>query len=628
MSMESHSQPQVATFIEDAHRIRDALLDGFLRRAAGEALTASATTALAEKTEPPGIYQEMDQLTGQMTAQWRAHEQAMRRTQHVFDAVLLSLEHACDTFKINFAEQSMPAERVYCRVDADRSVGMINLLWHTVSFTTRGNTKPMATARYGKAPMFTGRIVALQGDFLELATDPSIQTFGDMLQNEVASLYVTGDPDAPAILTIRHLGDEEHLLDPTEAAERFLMKTLQMVCSGGYFHEKRPRLNRAVCVAIRLTSQDPEATPPKVKASVQNPLPSLAPSTPPAARQRSSGLMKPVENAEDTRQDPAVRPKTLAEYIGQPVLKERLDIAIQAARQRNDPLDHLLLYGPPGLGKTTLAMVLATEMGAGLQVTSAPALERPRDILGLLMSLQPDHVLFIDEIHRLNKVTEEILYTAMEDFALDQMIGKGAAAKTLRIPLPRFTLVGATTKAGALSGPLRDRFGMVYRLEFYPPETLVAIVTRTAGLLSIPVTDDGAMEIARRARGTPRIANRLLRRVRDFVTVRNTPNTPIDQSVAREALKLFEVDALGLDSTDRLLLRLMARNFSGGPVGIDTLASAMGEDTKTIEDVYEPYLLQAGLINRTPRGRTITATALAHLGLEPPEGFSQQRSLL
>ena len=349
----------------------------------------------------------------------------------------------------------------------------------------------------------------------------------------------------------------------------------------------------------------------------------------PATRQ---GLLKNTETADDVRlienNENSVRPKTLDDYIGQSALKETLKISIQAACQRREPMEHTLLYGPPGLGKTSLAMVLAHEMGADIHITSAPALERPRDIIGILMSLEPGSVLFIDEIHRLNKVAEEILYPAMEDFTLDRTIGKGHAAKLLRVPLPRFTLIGATTKAGSLSSPLRDRFGIIYRLNFYTHEELVLILQRSARILGIEMAECGALSIAKRSRGTPRIANRLLKRVRDFITVRGNAEQAILQKDSEEALDLFEIDQQGLDPTDRQLLTIMIENFNGGPVGIETLASTLGEDTKTIEDVYEPYLLQAGLINRTPRGRVVTPQALVHLGLTATQGIALQNPLL
>lgn len=313
-----------------------------------------------------------------------------------------------------------------------------------------------------------------------------------------------------------------------------------------------------------------------------------------------------------------LRPQRIADYVGQKALKEVLEIAIQAAKVRQESLDHLLLYGPPGLGKTTMSLVLATEMGVGCKITTAPALERPRDIVGLLVNLQPGDVLFIDEIHRLPRVTEEILYPAMEDFRLDITIGKGQSARTRSINLNRFTLVGATTRVGALTSPLRDRFGLVQRLRFYELDELTQIVLRTASILSTQITEDGATEIARRSRGTPRIANRLLRRVRDYVAVK-AGGAVITEPIAAEALELFNVDPCGLDWTDRRLLEFMIENFAGKPVGLDTLAAATGEDAQTIEEVYEPYLLQIGYLQRTPRGRVPTPAAWQHLGYQPPD---------
>lgn len=339
------------------------------------------------------------------------------------------------------------------------------------------------------------------------------------------------------------------------------------------------------------------------------------------------GLFKERETDYDQRAENTVRPRMLTEYIGQSALKDSISIGLDAAKSRNEALDHLLLYGPPGLGKTTLAMVIAREMEAAIHITSAPALERPRDILGLLMGMKPGSILFIDEIHRLNKIAEEILYPAMEDFTLDRTIGKGESTRVLRVPLPRFTLIGATTKAGSLSGPLRDRFGLMYRLNFYTPEELADIILRSAGLLNIRATREGAMAIAGRSRGTPRIANRLLRRVRDFMAVKRADRDIIDAPLAHDALNLFDIDHLGLDPMDRQLLTLIIRSFSGGPVGLETLASSLGEDTRTLEDVYEPYLLQAGLLNRTPRGRMATAVAYRHLDFPPPAGWGDQARL-
>ncbi len=323
------------------------------------------------------------------------------------------------------------------------------------------------------------------------------------------------------------------------------------------------------------------------------------------------------------KHDEGIRPQQFADYIGQKDLKDVLEIAIKAAKSRSEVLDHLLLYGPPGLGKTTMAMILAAEMGVNCKITSAPALERPRDIVGLLVNLKPGDLLFIDEIHRLARMTEEILYPAMEDYRLDITIGKGSSARTRSLPLPKFTLVGATTRVGALTSPLRDRFGLIQKLRFYEVDELNKIVLRTAGLLQTAITEDGATEIARRSRGTPRIANRLLRRVRDYAQVKLSGE--INETVAAEALQLFQVDPCGLDWTDRRMLSVIIEQFNGGPVGLETIAAAAGEDTQTIEEVYEPYLMQIGYLHRTPRGRVATPNAYKHLGFKPPH---EQLSLL
>ncbi len=315
---------------------------------------------------------------------------------------------------------------------------------------------------------------------------------------------------------------------------------------------------------------------------------------------------------DDIRIEPGLRPKYLDEYIGQEKAKNTLKIFIEAAKQRKDSLDHVLFYGPPGLGKTTLACIVANEMDVNIKITSGPAIEKPGEMAAVLNNLQEGDVLFVDEIHRLNRQVEEVLYPAMEDFAIDIMIGKGATARSIRLDLPHFTLVGATTRAGMLTAPLRDRFGVVQHLEYYSEKELQTIVMRSAAVLGVEVDTRGALEIARRSRGTPRLANRMLKRVRDYAQVRY--NGHITAEVAAEALDLLEVDRMGLDGTDRAILTLMIDKFGGGPVGLDTLAAAIGEDSGTIEDVYEPYLIKNGFINRTPKGRVVTDFAYNHLG--------------
>ena len=335
----------------------------------------------------------------------------------------------------------------------------------------------------------------------------------------------------------------------------------------------------------------------------------------------AEGLEEPLVTTSLTREDEgeySLRPKTLREYIGQEKAKGNLEVFIQAAKMRHEPLDHVLLHGPPGLGKTTLSGIIANEMGVNVRITSGPAFSMAGDLAALLTNLNENDILFVDEIHRLNRAVEEVLYPAMEDYAIDIIIGKGPSANSIRLDLPRFTLIGATTRAGQLSAPLRDRFGVTLRLELYSPEELALIVTRSAGILEVPIEPEGAMEIARRSRGTPRIANRMLRRVRDFAQVR--AGGVITRNVADQALTALEIDHLGLDAIDHRMLRSIIENYRGGPVGLETLAATINEEAVTLEDVYEPYLMQLGFLTRTPRGRCVTPKAYQHLGLPVPGG--------
>jgi Holliday junction DNA helicase RuvB len=345
----------------------------------------------------------------------------------------------------------------------------------------------------------------------------------------------------------------------------------------------------------------------------------------PYAPEESERLVSAEYTEDDLEIDRSLRPRKLTEYLGQTRVKENLGVLIDAARARDEALDHLLLSGPPGLGKTTLAGVVAAELGVAMKQTSGPAIERAGDLAAILTNLEPRDVLFIDEIHRLNRAVEEVLYPAMEDYSIDIVIGKGPAARSLRLDLPQFTLIGATTRTGLLTGPLRDRFGMAFRLEYYTPEELSAIVHRSAGILGVTIDDDGAAEIARRGRGTPRLANRLLKRVRDYAQVRHDGR--ITEDVAAEALAFFQVDHVGLDRMDLAILETLASTFNGRPVGLNTLAAAVSEDPETLEDVYEPYLLQLGFLARTPKGRQATSRAYEHLGLQAPSDAPKQDGL-
>ena len=337
-------------------------------------------------------------------------------------------------------------------------------------------------------------------------------------------------------------------------------------------------------------------------------------------------MVSPEKNTNDTDDiEVSLRPKTLSEYIGQDKVKENLSIFIEAAKKRNEPLDHVLLYGPPGLGKTTLSAIIAHEMGVNIRITSGPAIEKPGDLAALLTNLTENDVLFIDEIHRMSRAIEEVLYPALEDYALDIIIGKGPSARSLRIDLPKFTLIGATTRAGQLTSPLRDRFGVIMRLELYTPEQLADIIMRPAVILGIACDKNGAMELARRSRGTPRIANRLLKRVRDFAEIMG--DGKITENIAKIALDRLEIDSLGLDNMDKRMLNMIIKGYGGGPVGLETLASAIGEEAVTLEDVCEPYLMQLGFLSRTPRGRCATALAYKHMGIDYKGGSSDSDQL-